>query len=65
MFKAASALGKVGLSQGITSDLTALGKWMMIILMYIGRVGALSFLIALFYKKSIQNVVEGEEYLAT
>lgn len=64
MFEAASALGTVGLSRGMTSDLTALGKWVIIVLMYIGRVGPLSFGIALFYQKSIQEVVEGEEDLA-
>ncbi len=42
VFEVASGLGTVGLSRGITGDLTAAGKFSMVILMYIGRVGVLS-----------------------
>lgn len=38
-FEASSALGTVGLSRGITADLTPWGKLWVIGLMYIGRVG--------------------------
>ncbi|MGB3534845.1 MAG: potassium transporter TrkG [Microcoleaceae cyanobacterium] len=64
IFEAASALGTVGLSRGITGDLTSLSKIVVIILMYIGRVGPLSFGIALFYQQSAPGIVEGEEDLA-
>ena len=64
IFEAASALGTVGLSRGISADLTAWGKIAVIILMYIGRVGPLSFGIALFYQKSTVAVTQGEEDLA-
>ncbi len=64
VFEAASALGTVGLSRGITGDLTSISKIVVIILMYIGRVGPLSFGIALFYQRSAPAVVEGEEDLA-
>jgi len=50
-FEAASALGTVGLSMGITSGLTSLGKMIIIILMFIGRIGPISFGAALFLKK--------------
>lgn len=50
MFECASALGTVGLSMGITSSLTVLGKLIVIILMYIGRVGPLTFGVAVFVK---------------
>lgn len=42
MFEAASALGTVGLSMGITPQLTALGKAIAIGLMLVGRVGPLA-----------------------
>ncbi|HBE02432.1 MAG: hypothetical protein A2096_16850 [Spirochaetes bacterium GWF1_41_5] len=52
-FEAASALGTVGLSLGITSNLTTLGKLIIITLMYIGRVGVLTFGTALFLKPQL------------
>lgn len=39
MFEAASALGTVGLSRGITASLTPTGKCILIALMFVGRVG--------------------------
>lgn len=47
VFEAASALGTVGLSRGLTSDLTPLGKLVVIGLMFIGRVGPITFGLAL------------------
>ena len=47
MFEAISALGTVGLSMGITGDLSPLGKVIVIVLMTAGRVGILTFGIAL------------------
>lgn len=38
-FEAASAIGTVGLSRGITSSLSPLGQLIVIALMYVGRVG--------------------------
>ncbi len=46
LFEAISALGTVGLSMGITGDLSNLGKIIIIILMFMGRVGILTFGIA-------------------
>jgi trk system potassium uptake protein TrkH len=40
-FECASALGTVGLSRGITATLTDAGKWILIALMFAGRVGPL------------------------
>lgn len=42
IFEVASALGTVGLSRGITGDLTDFGKVVVILLMFIGRVGVIS-----------------------
>jgi trk system potassium uptake protein TrkH len=46
LFESASAFGTVGLSMGITSELDAVGKWLIAILMYIGRVGPLTLALA-------------------
>jgi len=51
LFEVASALGTVGLSTGITGDLSILGKICIIILMFIGRVGVLTFGFALLERK--------------
>ncbi len=54
VFEAASALGTVGLSMGITASLTPLGKLIIIALMYCGRLGPLTFGIALFAGNPVQ-----------
>ncbi len=41
-FECASALGTVGLSRGITGALTVSGKWIVISLMFVGRIGPLA-----------------------
>ena len=51
LFEAASALGTVGLSMGITPGLTHLGKLIVTVLMFCGRVGPLTFGAALFCKR--------------
>ena len=42
-----SAIGTVGISTGITRDITVASKYMLILLMYCGRIGSMSF--ALFF----------------
>ena len=42
LFEATSAIGTVGLSTGITAELSVTGKIVIITLMYIGRVGVLT-----------------------
>lgn len=44
LFETTSAFGTVGLSLGITSQLTTLSKVILMILMFIGRVGIITFL---------------------
>jgi trk system potassium uptake protein len=46
LFEAVSAFGTVGLSAGITGDLSPLGKCVIIILMFLGRIGPLTFIAA-------------------
>ena len=48
-FESASALGTVGLSTGITPALTTTGKWIIIALMLIGRLGPLTLLAAMTF----------------
>lgn len=48
-FEAASALGTVGLSTGVTQTLTTAGKWIIIIAMLIGRLGPLTLLAGLTF----------------
>ncbi|MBT3380465.1 MAG: hypothetical protein HN742_02265 [Lentisphaerae bacterium] len=44
-FETVSAFGTVGLSLGITADLTPFGKAVIIVLMFVGRVGPLTLLV--------------------
>ncbi|WP_282057185.1 TrkH family potassium uptake protein [Maribacter luteus] len=64
LFEVASALGTVGLSTGITGDLTAIGKILVIILMFVGRVGVLSFGFALLERKKKDSNEPIEDDLA-
>jgi trk system potassium uptake protein TrkH len=55
MFEAGSALGTVGLSTGLTPELTTAGKLIIIVTMLIGRLGPLTLLAALtFNMKPVQ-----------
>jgi trk system potassium uptake protein len=47
-FECASALGTVGLSRGITSTLSPVGKFIIVALMFVGRVGPLALAMAFF-----------------
>jgi trk/ktr system potassium uptake protein len=47
MFEVVSAFGTVGLSMGLTPSLTAAGKVIIIIVMFIGRIGPLTMALAL------------------
>ena len=62
LFEAASALGTVGLSTGITAQLTPIGKLILVLLMFIGRVGPLTFGVALFLPSGPRH--RGKEDLA-
>jgi len=48
LFESVSAFATVGLSTGITPELSAFGKYVIIATMYLGRVGVLLFMAALF-----------------
>lgn len=55
LFEATSAFGTVGLSLGLTQKLTAIGKIIVALTMYAGRVGPLTVIIALAMKKQGKN----------
>ena len=50
LFEVASAFGTVGLSTGITRDLTDISKLLLVCTMYAGRVGVLTFAMILLQK---------------
>ncbi len=51
VFEVASALGTVGLSLGLTLQLTSVGKALIILTMFLGRVGPLTLGFALAYRE--------------
>lgn len=53
LFESLSAIGTVGLSRGATAHLEPLGKIIIILLMYAGRVGSMSIAMAFIEKKQI------------
>ena len=55
----ASAFGTTGLSLGITDDLTTVGKLMIALLMFIGRIGML-YTLMIFVPKETRDL--GYEY---
>ncbi|MBM7586597.1 Trk-type K+ transport system membrane component [Bacillus pakistanensis] len=55
VFEVCSAFGTTGMSLGITAELSNIGKIIIMILMFIGRVGLLSFLFMMGGKKYKSN----------
>ena len=56
IFEIFSAIGTVGLSTGITSLFSSFGKVVIIILMFIGRIGPISLTLVIFSKKGKGNI---------
>lgn len=52
LFETTSAIGTVGLSTGITGNMGAFGKMVLIVVMFVGRLGLLTFGLAILAKKS-------------
>ena len=55
LFEACSAIGTVGLTIGITPALTSIGKIIIMILMFIGRVGPITLLVSMKNNKNNEN----------
>ena len=56
LFEAFSAIGTVGMSTGVTRSLSAASRLIIVFLMYCGRVGSISFAVALLEKKALPPV---------
>jgi potassium uptake TrkH family protein len=55
LFEETSAFGTVGLSTGITADLSDAGKYIIITSMFIGRIGPLTLALSLIRRKGSNN----------
>jgi trk system potassium uptake protein TrkH len=55
IFEVVSAISTVGLSRGVTPDLSSIGKAIVIVLMFIGRIGVLTFFMSLAKPKPEGN----------
>ncbi len=56
VFEAVSAIGTVGMSAGITQSLCGFSSYIIALLMFLGRVGSVSFAVALLEKRSAPPV---------
>jgi len=65
LFETISALGTVGLSMGITPDLSLIGKLLLIVLMFWGRVGMLSLIYSMMRKNQTNRVSFAEISIPT
>ena len=61
LFECASAIGTVGMTTGITRDLTTASRLIIAFLMFCGRVGSVSFALALMEKKAAPPVKNPRE----
>lgn len=61
LFEATSAFGTVGLSLGLTPELSTAGKLVIIVAMFIGRLGPLTLAFALAQKSSRSQIRYAEE----
>lgn len=60
-FEAASALATAGLSSGILTEITIESKVVLILLMYIGRVGVITFGNAILARKKAPNLTKSKD----
>ena len=56
-----SAVGTVGMSTGVTRQLTVIPKIILIVLMYCGRLGSLSFILVFAGKKKVPHIQNPKE----
>jgi trk system potassium uptake protein TrkH len=56
VFEAVSAIGTVGMTTGITQSLCGFSSYLIALLMFLGRVGSVSFAVALLAKRSAPPV---------
>lgn len=63
LFEAVSALATVGLSTGITPELTSAGKILLIVLMFVGRLGPLTMAVAISRRTRPVRVRYAEDHV--
>ncbi len=63
LFEAASAFGTVGVSTGVTGELNQLGRLLIIVLMFVGRVGPITFGTAFLLRGQSKRYGFAEEQL--
>lgn len=63
LFEASSAFGTVGISTGVTEQLDAVGRMLLIVLMFIGRIGPITFGTAVFTRIQAKQYDYAEETL--
>jgi trk system potassium uptake protein TrkH len=56
LFETISAFGTVGLSLGVTGDLSPVGRVVIILLMYLGRIGFMTFALALVVEHPAREI---------
>lgn len=56
LFETLSAIGTVGLSTGITRELSTISRIVVVVLMYIGRLGSLTVFMAVTEKRNVSKV---------
>ena len=61
LFETFSAIGTVGMTTGITRSLLPVSKVIIILLMYCGRIGSLSFALAFTQRKKIAHIQQPVE----
>ncbi len=61
LFETVSAFGTVGLSMGVTSKLTTVGKVLIIVMMFLGRIGPLNLAYSLARRGGKKKFQYGEE----
>ena len=61
VYETVSAIATVGLSRGFTGNLNTWGKLIVIVTMYLGRVGPISLAVALGSENESQNVISEPE----
>ncbi|GAA0876073.1 TrkH family potassium uptake protein [Wandonia haliotis] len=64
LFEVTSAIGTVGLSTGITGELTFWGKFIVVFVMFTGRLGVLTFGLAILARRKLTETRKDETDLA-
>ena len=61
IFEAISAFGTVGLSTGITSEMSVYGKVILILGMFIGRIGIITLSVAIAIRSTVDKIIYPED----